>query len=137
MKIIDFEHLGNAVLFYLGSDDLTDWYGDDWNDTPYEHNAGSVYSDYVSGYKEIAFPFNYAVLEPKDGEWSGNSRYSKDDMRARKVPCIIAVPMDDPNERWEYDRFTDWVGSDKAIRFYMGDEMEPSDEMEVWHGNKA
>ena len=137
MKIIDFNHRGNVVFFYLGSDSLTDWYGDDWNDIPYEHNAGNVYDEFVSGYKEIAFPFNYAVLEPKDGDWSGNSGFCKDDMKARKVPCIIAVPMDDPNERWEYERFTDWVGSDKAIRFYMGDTMEPSDEMEVWHGNKA
>lgn len=39
MKIIDFERKGNLVRFYLGDDDLAEWWGDDWNDTPYEHNA--------------------------------------------------------------------------------------------------
>lgn len=43
MKIIDFERKGNLVRFYLGDDDLHDWSGDDWNDTPYEYNAGQVY----------------------------------------------------------------------------------------------
>lgn len=43
MKIIDFERKGNLVRFYLGDDDLVEWYGDDWNDTPYEHNAERVY----------------------------------------------------------------------------------------------
>jgi len=137
MKIIDFYHVGNTVRFYLGSDSLEDWHGDDWDDAPYEHNAGKVYDEYVSGCCDIAFPFNYAVLEPKDGEYSGNSRFCKDEMKARKVPCIIAYPMGHPNERWAYNCFADWVGSDKAIRFYMGDTMEPSDEMEVWHGNKT
>lgn len=45
MKIIDFERKGNLVRFYLGDDDLEEWYGDDWNDTPYEHNAGQVYDE--------------------------------------------------------------------------------------------
>lgn len=30
MKIIDFERKGNLVRFYLGDDDLVEWYGDDW-----------------------------------------------------------------------------------------------------------
>ena len=35
MKVIDFERKGNVIRFYLGKDDLTEWWGDDWNDTPY------------------------------------------------------------------------------------------------------
>ena len=44
MKIIDFECTGNVVRFYLGKDNEKDYHGDDWNDTPYECNAGTVYS---------------------------------------------------------------------------------------------
>ena len=29
MKIIDFEKKGNVVRFYLGDNDLKEWYGDD------------------------------------------------------------------------------------------------------------
>jgi len=137
MKIIDSDRFGNVVRFYLGTDSLEDWCGDDWDDTPYEHNAGKVYDVYVTGHRDVAFPLNYAVLEPKDGEYSGNSRFCKDDMKARKVPCIIAVPIDDANKRWDYDRFADWASSANAIRFYMGDPMSPSGRLEVWHGDET
>ena len=43
LKIIDFEKKGNVVRFYYGKDSLKEWYGDDWDDRPYEHNAGEVY----------------------------------------------------------------------------------------------
>lgn len=29
MKIIDFERKGNLVRFYLGDDDLAEWWGDE------------------------------------------------------------------------------------------------------------
>lgn len=37
MKIIDFERKGNLVRFYLGDDDLAEWYGDDWNEIGRAH----------------------------------------------------------------------------------------------------
>ena len=43
MKIIDFEIKGNQVKFYLGSDNCDNYWGDDWDDKPYEHNAGEPY----------------------------------------------------------------------------------------------
>jgi hypothetical protein len=64
MKIIDFERRGNVVRLYIGNDDLAEWWGDDWNDRPYEHNAGRVYDQYVAGHVDIAFPFDSLVLEP-------------------------------------------------------------------------
>ena len=64
MKIIDFERKGNLVRFYLGDDDLVEWYGDDWGDTPYEHNAERVYDEYIKGYCDMMFPFDDLVLEP-------------------------------------------------------------------------
>ena len=48
-----------------------------------------VYDEFIKGYKDISFPFDTVVLEPCDGAY--NSNYSKDDMVARKVPCLIAL----------------------------------------------
>ena len=143
MKIIDFEKKGNVVRFYLGEktedwgwtrSDYTingktpDWlkpsdtyYGDDWDDRPYEHNAGQVYEEFIKGYKDIAFDFDDLVLEPCCGAY--NSSWCKDDMVARKVPCIIAVPKEVYKDSWD-DGFDIWVGADGIKKYYFGDEME-------------
>lgn len=123
MKIIDFEKKGNVVRFYLGKDDLEDWGGDDWNDKPYEHNAGLVDDKYIVGYRDIAFPFDFVVVEPQDGNWNGNSDWCKDDMKERKIPCIVAM-LDDGD--WDNDRFMHLMGNDNATKFYFGDTMQPT-----------
>lgn len=149
MQIIDFERKGNVVRFYLGEKtdswgwtredylDYTgkkpDWlkpsdkyYGDDWNDRPYEHNAGPVYAEFVKGYKDIAFDFDDVVLEPCDG--SLNSGWCKDDMVARKVPCLIVVPKqylkDNKLEFWQVDDFSYALGIDGIKKYYFGDSLE-------------
>lgn len=127
MKIIDFEKKGNVVRFYLGSDDCKDYYGDDWDDKPYEHNAGLVYERYVVGHRDVAFPFEYAVVEPCDGVM--NSKWSKDDMKQQKVPCIVAVPNAD---RWYEEYFNEMNHNPQAIKFYFGDKMTPSDKIEIY-----
>ena len=86
MKIIDFERCGNIIGLYLGADDCNDYWGDDWNDAPYEHNAGRVYQEYIKGYVEFAFPLKYDICEACDGYF--NSPFSKEDMINRKVPCL-------------------------------------------------
>lgn len=111
MKIIDFDKKGNVVRFYLGKDDLNDYWGDDWNDVPYEHNAGTVYDEFISGTIDVAFPFVYTIVEPADDwHYNLNSPFCKDDMRKRKVPCLIIVPLMD-------DSFMD----SKAFSYYVGD----------------
>ena len=145
MKIIDFERKGNVVRFYLGEktedwgwtrSDYTrngktpDWlkpsdryYGDDWDDRPYEHNAGQVYEEFIKGYKDIAFDFDDLVLEPADGVWNCISNWCKDDMVARKVPCIIVVPKEVYKNSWD-DDFEVWACADGIKKYYFGDEME-------------
>lgn len=119
-KIIDFERKGNVVRFYLGADDCSDYWGDDWDDAPYDCNAGTVYDEYVSGVKDIAFPFDSLVLEPSS-DWNGsNSHYSKEDMKNRVVPCIIVVPKEVCADSWK-DRFCDWIGADGIKKIYFGD----------------
>ena len=61
MKIIDWESKGNVIRFILGEDNDIAYWGDDWNDKPFEHNAGSVYSEFVKGYCDISFPFDYVI----------------------------------------------------------------------------
>lgn len=127
MKIIDFETKGNLVRFYLGEDNCQDYWGDDWDDAPYEHNAGKVYDKYISSYIDVVFPFDWAVLEPKD-DWTYqyNSPYSKEDFKSRKAPCIIALPP----EAYEYDwdcAYSKELGNDKAVKFYFGDTLEKLD----------
>ena len=123
MKIIDYVKKGNVVRFYLGEDSLTDWYGDDWDDCPYEHNAGEVYERFVAGHADIAFSFDKLVLEPCDGAW--NSDYTKEDMIKRRVPCIIVVPAELAADSW-HDDFAHWVGVDGVQKYYFGDRMEES-----------
>lgn len=126
MKIIDFRHKGNSVRFYFGRDDLTDWYGDDWNDAPYEHNAGQVYDEFITGYVDVTWPFDDYVIEPKD-DWHNdcNSQWCKDDMRERRVPCIIIVPGSVSMDSYYDSRdFNYWVANDAVYKIYFGDILE-------------
>lgn len=123
MKIIDYVKKGNVVRFLLGADDCYDYWGDDWNDAPYDCNAGGVYDEYVSGLADVYFPFDDLVLEPCDGAF--NCWYTKDDMKKRKVPCIIVVPKEVYEDTWDTG-FSRFVGADGVQKFYFGDHMEPT-----------
>lgn len=129
MKIIDFERRGNVVRLYIGNDDLVEWWGDDWNDRPYEHNAGRVYDQYVAGHVDIAFPFDSLVLEPCDGAF--NSEYSKEDMQARRVPCLIIVPKEVSGDSWYWETFDHWAGADGITKLYFGDRMDTLKDAEI------
>ena len=124
MKIIDFERKGNVVRFFLGADDCFDYWGDDWNDSPYDHNAGSVYERFVLGYRDVYFPFDDLVLEPCSG-WQ-STWCSKEDMKMRRIPCIIAVPKEIHEEYWD-DSFQKFVGADVIQKFYFEGQMEPEE----------
>lgn len=124
MKIIDFEKKGNVVRFYLGADDCSDYWGDDWDDAPYDCNAGRVSPDYIAGMRDISFQFDRLVLEPCDGCFC--CEFSKEDMKLRKVPCIIVVPQDLAAMSWNTD-FSYWVGADGVMKFYFGDPMDASE----------
>jgi hypothetical protein len=103
MKIIDFVLYGNTFRLYLGADDCNDYWGDDWDNVPYEHNAGLVYARYIQGYVEFAFPLDFAIIEPCYG-WA-NSPFSKEDMKNRKVPCLE-------------------ISTDPEIKIYFGDNID-------------
>ena len=123
MKIIDWETKGNVIRFCLGDDDLKEWYGDGWDDRPYEHNAGMVYKKFVSDIRDIKLDFDDAVIEPNMGHL--NSPYSKDDFRERMSPCLVVTKGKDcPEKSWIYNNFQDWLGYEKSIKIYFGDDIQ-------------
>lgn len=121
MQIIDMERKGNLVRFYLGENGKQ--WGDDWDDAPYDCNAGTVYDKYVKSVKDVSFPFDSIVLEPCDGYLY--CTYSKKDMIKRSVPCLIVVPYEIAEEfPFKKNEFCFWVGNENVKKFYFGDEME-------------
>ena len=104
-EIIDWERKGNLVKFYLGKNG--EQWGDDWDDVPWEHNAGRVYDEYIKGYEIIVIPFECHVYEPE-------RFFSKKDLINRIVPCIIA-------SKKCYNTFQEALRDKKAKMYYFGD----------------
>lgn len=122
IKIIDWETKGNLVRLYLGNDDLEKWWGDDWNDAPWDCNAGPVYEQYVVGIKDVVFSFDYLVLEPVYN-YDSTVQYSKEDLMKKHAPFLIIVPPCVRKESY-MDSFDYWVGDDNVYKFYLGDPIE-------------
>ena len=115
MKIIYWEKKGNVVRFYLGENALKDWGGDDWSNTPYEHNAGDLLYG-ADATVDVAFNFDVTVHEAKDDPaYKGNSPFSMNDFKARKVPLLII-------DKSEYPRhYSKCLKSKDCFPIYMGD----------------
>lgn len=146
MKIIDFERKGNVIRFYLGekteewgwtnpnykdyTGETPDWlrpsddyYGDDWDNAPYEANAGRVYEQFIKGHKDIVVDFDDIVLEPTDLDYV----CSKDDIVNKDVPCIIVVPkkvLEENNlEEWQLYSLQKIMKLKGIKCYYFGDEI--------------
>lgn len=122
MNIIDVETKGNVVRFYLGENG-SQW-GDDWNDAPYEHNAGRVYDKYIQKVKDVPYPFDSLVLQPSDGVL--NSEFTKEDMINRIIPCLIIVPLNvlaSDKNGWR-DDFSYWNTNKRSTKIYFGDSID-------------
>ena len=87
-KIIDFERFGHVIKLYLG--DCDDYWGDDWDDRPYEHNAEIVYDEYIKDVIEIPIQTKYKIATPEDDYFynRGNSPFSKEDFK-NGVPFMV------------------------------------------------
>lgn len=123
MKIIDFEKKGNTIRFALANRDSEYW-GDDWDDSPYEDNAGPVYDRFVDGYADFGFDFSVSVLEPSQ---THDEHYSKQDMKEKKIPCLIIASKRSLTysglPEWEWDDFSSCLNSDipNVVKIYFGD----------------
>jgi len=116
-KLIDIKRKGQAVRFYIGDDDLKEWWGDDWNDYPFECNAGTVYDEFIKRTLDVCFPFDTLVIEPTSSGYR-SIEYSKDEMVKRKVPCLM---IDPDAENHEYVFLSEFIGNDNVIKIYFGD----------------
>lgn len=126
-KILDFECFGNIVKLYLG-ETVNGIYGDDWNDIPYEHNAGTVYDKFYTDTVEIAFPLSTQVYEPCFGY--DNSPYCKKDFLFRKVPFLLFGQLE---ESWRYHDFDELLENVPTLhKLYIGDDW---DDVLVKYGN--
>jgi hypothetical protein len=134
-KLLDLDRKGNVVRFFLGAVDAETWWGDDWDDAPYEHNAGKVYMEYVVATLDVAFDFDAVVVVPSDGE--SNSPWSKHDMQMRRVPMLDVLKVTDGSYLWLYE---DWFAHVNAhgdtIRVWMGSVVDVSD-VTSWLGPAA
>lgn len=120
MKIVDFKKDGNIVRFYLGKT-INGIYGDDWDDTPYEHNAGEVYDQFYDKTIDIVFPLDTQVFEPCYG--FVNSPYCKNSFISEdKVPCIIFGEVEN---LWQYENYAELLEDVPSLdKIYLGDEWE-------------
>ena len=118
-KILDFECFGNIVKLYLG-ETVNGIYGDDWNDIPYEHNAGTVYDKFYTDTVEIVFPLSTQVYEPCFGY--DNSPYCKKDFLFRKVPFLLFGQLE---ESWRYHDFDELLEKVLTLhKLYIGDDWD-------------
>ena len=95
-------YINDQKAFFTGN--LKKQWGDDWNDTPYEHNAGDPYDDH--GLKAVFFEGNFIAPEylysmestimtpevtyiPKYDQ--NNSDYSVDMINEKNVPWLVCT----------------------------------------------
>lgn len=118
VKIIDWESKGNVVRFYFGEKTCKDYYGDDWNDYPWEHNAGSVYFKFVKFIVDIAFDFNISICEPRNAD-ARNLEYCKDDFKDEHAPFMLVIPAAViESYGCILDDYYSWLGAKDIIKLY-------------------
>ena len=78
-------------MCYFTPRKLEDQWGDDWNDRPYEHNAGAPYEEMkgkkIKIKKLYIRPITATIIEPCDGYT--NSPYSVEDINNGAAPWLI------------------------------------------------
>lgn len=121
MKVIDFTKKGNVIKLFLGENDCDDYWGDDWDNFPYEHNSGLVDDRFVKQVAEIPISLDYEVTSPEDDySYNGNSPYSKEDFKNRKVPFIIIGKQDNS---WSF-LYSEELEKKYSIPLYYNDSLE-------------
>lgn len=136
MKIIDFKIKGNQIKFFLGRDGCTEYKGDDWDNYPYEDDAGPVYDVYITGYFVKTFDFDDIVVEPSDCDWDRDSRCCKNDMKERKIPCVCVLPEKYKDE-CASDTFLSVMGCEHSIKYFFGDIIDETKENIVYINNNT
>lgn len=123
--------------------DLDEQNGDDWNDAPYEHNAGrpytyspQVWNRSLAAHEpnpnppyQVAHVMFDAYLQTPADRANGNSVYSVDDINERLVPWL-ASPRDANGPRvkiWSGTSYPEFV---RLVQSAGGTVYEPLDDQE-------
>lgn len=64
-RIIDRRRRHGLIRLYLAGRPDPGYTGDDWDDSPYERNAGPVCQDFVDATPTLAVPWGLAAVEPR------------------------------------------------------------------------
>lgn len=114
LKVIDFEIHGNQMKLYLGDKNCTNYWGDDWDDKPYECNAGIVYDRFVKDTAVINF-LNDELVEIKDGYY--NSPFCKEDFKNGEP---FAYLRNDEVQEYSYHKIkrNNIFNEDRIKKFY-------------------
>ena len=82
-------------------------WGDDWDDTPYEHNAGTPYSEYKCVMYKMFATDNTEFILPDRGR--DNSAFSVKQINANETPWIIVDILKKSN-KVTHTRINIWAG---------------------------
>lgn len=118
-KVLDIYRKGNVVKFYLGDKNLQEYHGDDWDDFPYELNAGPVYDKFVSKTVDVAFPYDISIYDAY--QFYPHLTYSKNEFIKNKHPYLIGV--NENKEEEDISKFILgmlWIDCQKVIRNIKG-----------------
>ena len=118
-EIIDFECKGNAVKLYLGNNGKQT--GADWDSENYREVAFRVDEQYIKSTVDMFVPFDDLILEPNDSYYSYERRYSMNDLKERKVPCLIHVPAKTFCDEYSCEDFQRYLDNPEVKRYYFGD----------------
>ena len=100
---------------YFTTQDIADQWGDDWNDAPYEHNAGEPYlpTMHDTEHWDIDQIFYRGGFETPADVGNGNSPWSVDDINKHRVPWLTF-------HYWDRDpKTTNWIRVDED-KIYAG-----------------
>ena len=119
---------------YFTTQALEKQWGDDWNDAPYEHNAGSPYScwgsEFVDGQPAwliCKVAFESELETPEDAAGCFSSEYSVEDINKQAVPWLQHSRFTDVQDREQI-----WAGATlaeftEAIKSLGGEVYTPCD----------
>jgi len=95
---VEMDMLGGeyVLTLYITKGDVENFWGDDWDDVPYEHNAGTVYDQFVDS-KMLLYlnTYNYNVLRASYG-YSSSSPYSKNMLRDEDITYMTVYNKRNP-----------------------------------------
>lgn len=97
LRVLDAEVSEHCVRFYLGTEKTYQegkFHGNDWNDSPFDCNAGTIYPVYCKAILDIYFEWDTVVRDAPPV--SGPIYWSKNDIKAKRYALVYVEKEDEP-----------------------------------------